>query len=431
MAFGATAFGARSASASPLDSAHVDHVDGHADHRPEHVILIDWDGLDHRYLEWFDLPNIQGLIDRGSYAVARGVFKSISNPSRAAMATGAYPDTNGNFAYVYNPETNQVQGQSRFIAVETLTQRLASEGLNTASVGWYMVQNYGNTYGDPTHPYIQPPHPFIHRTETVIDLLNGRPVDSGGEMITLPKIPEFLGIYGNDPDALGHAEGPNSPNMGPLLRDLDGQLGAIIAETKNAGIYDKTAFILTTDHGMSAWSKAALPQAMGAIEDLGFTVERVGSNGTPADDTDVVVIAFVHTLNVHLRGDLATQANRDRLARALGALPEVEHVFNTDDLAALRANPIEDLVVETKYPYAFSHSGEDLPEGEERGSHSGVNEMQLPLIMAGPGVKQGKGMRDPSIVDITPTICELLGVRPPAQADGRVLREVLRRPGKP
>lgn len=392
--------------------------------RPRHVILIDWDGFDPRYLEWFGLPHLRRLIRGGSYGIAAGTYKSISNPSRASMVTGAYPDTHGNFAYAYVPETGKVQGQSRHLEAETITQALAAEGKRTASVGWYMVQNYGNTYGDLDHPYIQPPHPFIHRTETVIDLLNGRPVDSDGQLITLPDIPSFLAVYGNDPDKLGHAEGPHSPDMKPTMVSLDRQLGRIIRETQRVGIYDDTAFIVTSDHAMTAWSKTVLPQTIQTIKDLGFTPERLGSNSAPSEGTDVVLVAFIHTLNVHLIGEANTEQNRRKLADALRQLAGIEAVLEPDDLKTLRAHPVEQLVVESKPPYAFA-TGEDLPEGEERGSHSSHTEMRLPLIISGKGVRSGSRMKSPRIVDIAPTIAALLGTRPPAQADGRALTEIL------
>ena len=64
------------------------------------------------------------------------------------------------------------------------------------------------------------------------------------------------------------------------------------------------------------------------------------------------------------------------------------------------------------------------------------------MIMSGPGVKKGRigGDNDPmvSLVDIAPTICHIIGIPQPQQAQGRVLRELLKggslnkgRPPKP
>src|SRR4028119_2007261 len=55
--------------------------------RPEHVILVDWDGFDPDYLGRAPTPNIDSLTGRGSLFVADGVHPTISNPSRASRPT--------------------------------------------------------------------------------------------------------------------------------------------------------------------------------------------------------------------------------------------------------------------------------------------------------------------------------------------------------
>src|SRR4051794_318020 len=51
-------------------------------------------------------------------------------------------------------------------------------------------------------------------------------------------------------DALGHAEGDESPSMPATLASLDTQLGRLVQGLKDADLYDDTTFILTGDHGM-------------------------------------------------------------------------------------------------------------------------------------------------------------------------------------
>lgn len=49
----------------------------------------------------------------------------------------------------------------------------------------------------------------------------------------------------------------------------------------------------------------------------------------------------------------------------------------------------------------------------------------LPRIRA--GVRRGARLRHASLTDVAPTICGVLGIAPPATADGRYLREAFRR----
>jgi hypothetical protein len=83
--------------------------------------------------------------------------------------------------------------------------------------------------------------------DVAIDILNCRPVNSGGQMGTVPEIPDLLAVYSSDLDSDGHSLGPHSPQ----IAEHDRQLGRLIQATKDVGIYRDTAFVLTSDHGSS------------------------------------------------------------------------------------------------------------------------------------------------------------------------------------
>lgn len=63
----------------------------------------------------------------------------------------------------------------------------------------------------------------------------------------------------------------------------------------------------------------------------------------------------------------------------------------------------------------------------DRGGHGGVEPevVDVPLIMAGAGIKRGASFQDARLIDVAPTIAALLGARPPGHALGRTLVEVL------
>jgi hypothetical protein len=52
----------------------------------------------------------------------------------------------------------------------------------------------------------------------------------------------------------------------------------------------------------------------------------------------------------------------------------------------------------------------------------------MPLVVAGPGVRSGQRFPYAEQIDIVPTLCHLMGVKPPSNADGRVLAEALETP---
>ncbi len=391
---------------------------------PEHVILVDWDGFDPDYLGLAPTPNLDALASRGSLSIAEGTFPTISNPSRASMSTGAYPEVHGNAAYYFDGETSRVVGETRFLAAETISEALAAEGRTTASVQWYMVQDHGTSYGDPEHLYVQPGGLFEKRVDAAIEILNLRPVDSGGKMVTVPKIPDFLAVYGVDLDAFGHAEGAEGPNIGPLLAELDLQLGRLVQATKEVGIYEQTAFLLTSDHGMTSWSHS-LAEELASMSTLGQRPEIAHPGRPVSPDAEIVIVPSAGRIaDVTLRGRAATPEGSEEVRAALAALPHISRVLGAADLELLNTSyKLGDFVAEAEAPWGFK-----LPEPEEgtsRGAHGSTREMRVPLLISGAGVRVGAVPKGARLVDVAPTIAALLGARPPADAQGRALAESL------
>jgi hypothetical protein len=301
----------------------------------EHVILIDWDGFGNDLLDRVPMPNVQNLILRGSLSIADSTYNTYSNSARASMSTGAHPEVHGNAGYYLNRERDVVISQDRELRAQTISQALAEQGLTTASVGWYMVQDFGAAYGDPEHLYVQPgvaaQHEgrlgagFATRVDVAIDILNRRPVDSAGEAVTVPRVPRFLAVYAGEIDALLHEQGPSSPRLPPLLIDYDRELGRLVQGVRNAGIAERTALLLTADHGFSTWTRTVMPALVEAIGAGGLRPEVVTVGRSPAADTEVVLISNgcgCPTSTCAARPPARTDARSyARLPLALGASP--------------------------------------------------------------------------------------------------------------
>lgn len=54
----------------------------------------------------------------------------------------------------------------------------------------------------------------------------------------------------------------------------------------------------------------------------------------------------------------------------------------------------------------------------------------MPLVVSGPGIRAGQRLDYAEQIDIVPTLCHLMGVKPPANASGRILAEALIDPPK-
>jgi hypothetical protein len=96
--------------ADPINaSAEVEKTDSSGGSPgPGYVIYYEPDGFDPRYLEWYDTPNIDDLVRRGSFSVADGIVKASSNPGRYSIITGAYPEVTGQQSYYYDWDRDEV-----------------------------------------------------------------------------------------------------------------------------------------------------------------------------------------------------------------------------------------------------------------------------------------------------------------------------------
>ncbi|RCV56298.1 alkaline phosphatase family protein [Marinitenerispora sediminis] len=395
--------------------------------RADHVVLIDWDGIDPRYLDrYLDTPrlaNLRALLTSGSEAVAGCTYKAVSNPNRASMATGAWPAVHGNAAYVLDPATGRAVGQSRTVNAETVAQSLRRQGRTVLAAGWYIVEGRGAAYGDPEGLYTQG-DTWEENLASVTAVLRGEPVDSGGTEVTVPRVPDYIAVYAADIDSIGHREGPDSPRIPVRLAEMDAGIGVLVDAVRAAGIHDRTAFVFVSDHGMTGYTQSLEPQVLGAITAAGHPVQRLYSGQSPAPDTEVVLTASPRAANLYLRGAAAEEPARTRLEELLRGLPELEGVYNRAELDAMGAAASEgDFAIEAVPPYAFIDPA--AVDGLPRGGHASTREALAPLGFAGAGIAVGRSLASPRIVDVAPTVSHLLGAEPPADAQGRVLVEVL------
>lgn len=61
--------------------------------------------------------------------------------------------------------------------------------------------------------------------------------------------PLLLAVTYDNPDHVGHTAGHDTPEIYEIMTYLDQQIGQLIQATKDAGIYDETVFIISSDHG--------------------------------------------------------------------------------------------------------------------------------------------------------------------------------------
>ncbi|MCR2811758.1 MULTISPECIES: alkaline phosphatase family protein [Microbacterium] len=388
----------------------------------EHVVLIALDGFDAAYLEDAQMPNLTHLAKRGSLTTSTGVMTSITNPSWASIATGAWPASHLNTAYWFDADTGTARSQQRDLAVPTIAQAIREQGGTVMSAQWFILQSYGVTYGDPDGLYTQPGGACSERTDDAVAVLRGEAVDSGGQMTRARGIPDLIAVYCDTLDVLGHADGSAAAGLPAALADVDEQIGRLVQAVKDAGIYGRTAFVITGDHGMSTFTQGMQQELLAAISALGYDVEMLAAGRSPQPQTDVVVVVG-GVGSLHLIGEAAADpVAASRIDRAVSALPHIAAVYDKSEQRELKMSPkYGELVIEPVEGWSLGATPADAS-----GLHGTSRNLEVPLVLAGAGVRPNGVPVDPRHIDVAPTIAALLGYAPPAGAEGRVLSEAIR-----
>lgn len=246
-------------------------------------------------------------------------------------------------------------------------------------------------------------------------------------------------------DIEGHISGgvtePN--NMLPVVRGVDKAVGAIMDAYKAAGIYNRTEFVFTSDHGM-------VPN--GTVVPRKQMYAAVRATGAPAieDEIEASSAGYIFLRNGAQAPMVAAKLAADHFRGVEGALYRVA----TNGSYAFRANPATARALGPALTRAYldlanteaSVYGPDviLPYREDTlgitvhgygphwGWHGGLSwrVQHIPLILSGPGVRHGTSSFAAKLVDIAPTVERLLTVPVPAAVDGVVLANALTAPSK-
>jgi arylsulfatase A-like enzyme len=247
-------------------------------------------------------------------------------------------------------------------------------------------------------------------------------------MMNLPEI-----------DTWGHWYGPADTKVfRSLMRNIDRGIGELEATYQKAGILDQTDFIITADHGMMESRPAHdAPQIQSLAKSVGAQIVRDDGEGGA----------------IWLHNPGQAKAVADRLVAA--RIPHVEAIF-------YRSNPGLDYHYVMDSPAGWlanqhvadalqylvgTTAGRDGPDvwtlyrenftivprnvaGTWKGTHGGATwkVQHVPLIMAGPGMRQGVHSQFPArAIDIAPTLERLLGL-PRIPRDGVILADALTQP---
>jgi predicted AlkP superfamily phosphohydrolase/phosphomutase/Tfp pilus assembly protein PilF len=371
--------------------------------RPTRVLLIGWDAADWKHidplLEAGELPNLKRFLDEGASGNVATLQPALSPMLWTSVATGKLADKHGVLGFA---EPDSTTGKSRPVTSTSRQSKaiwniLSDRGRPAGAINWYashpaeQINGFVVTdrFAHPTGP-LKPDEPMLGWPTVANSVWPADDLDPLAEtrvhpaMINREMVGEFI------PAALEEKSEvwPKVAELRTLLAHsttVHNAATAYIAERDwdFMGIYydaiDRFAHSFMEFH----------PPKMDHVSDEDF--ERYSG-----------VMNACYRLHDLMLGRLMKLIDDDTLVILLS-----DHGFHSDHLRPQGTSAIKDgQPVAWHRPYGI-------------------------IAFHGPGIKQGEKLYGASLLDVTPTILDALGLPIAGDMDGRALRQIWQEPGPP
>lgn len=441
--------------------------------KAKQIVVVVWDGLRPDFVTEQYTPTLHKLAQTGVFfRNHHPVYLSATEVNGTALATGAYPSRSGIIANKeYRPAIELLKPigtesreavragdrltQDRYLSMPTVAEILQNAGQTTAVAGTKPVallhdrkarkekESRGRIlYADNTLPtndwprlvqdlgaYPKYGQPNAERDEWTTRALIGP--------LWKDRLPGFSLLWMSEPDYSQHDTGLGSKTALAALKSSDNNLARVLAELDRRGLRETTDILVVSDHGFSTIVRTV--DVAKTLQNAGFKATR-GFAESPAQDDILVVTNGGSTLLYFIGHDdalirrVVEVLQRQDFTGVLFTRKPVEGTFTLDQ-AGINTPEAPDIVIALRWsPDKSSNGTPGLVYCDESGRKPGDGmhvtlsrfDMHNTLIAAGPDFHRGTVDELPTgNVDVAPTILWILGVRPPAPMDGRVLTEAL------
>jgi predicted AlkP superfamily pyrophosphatase or phosphodiesterase len=422
--------------------------------RSAHVVLISLDGFTARALAdpTLPLPTLRRLAKAGATAkVMTPVNPTVTWANHTSIISGVTPARHG---VIYNgllvheagmaPKTEPWRDKSEMVHAPTLYDIAHGKGLTTAQVDWVAIWNAPTV----TWEFRERPDPAnpISREMVAAGLVSQEDVDgfstrnivfrdrvwtdAAAHIIRTHK-PNLMMFHLLTLDSVQHRYGPDTLAAQSTMAHLDGQVAEIVKAVEQAGILDRTTFVIVSDHGFKRVKRQINPNV--ALARAGLVQVMDGK----AAKAEAWIVPEGGTALAYVTVPDADGSRLARVKQALAGIEGIDRVIEPSGYAALGlplpsvSDQMGQLFLTAKDGYAFTAGlGEqvvgDASEGSF-GAHGYVNtdpELGAIFIASGRGIKPGVALDAIRNVDVAPTMARLLGLDLP-NADGSVLAAIL------
>jgi predicted AlkP superfamily pyrophosphatase or phosphodiesterase len=254
---------------------------------------------------------------------------------------------------------------------------------------------------------------------------------------------DLLGISLSGHDYVNHAYGPESRMSHDHLQQIDRKIADFFNYLDQRIGMDKVLVVLTADHGFANTAEFSQGRHMDAarIDTKPLVAKLEAALAERFRIAGLVKNAYLPEIYLDTaaieRNKLAQRDVEEAAARFLLTQPGIADVFTRTQLEQGVASKSRvgtlmqrawnralsgDLMVVTA-PYTAFGSGDS---GATHGTPYNYDTNVPLLMMGGRWIRPGVQAQYTEVVDIAPTLAQILHLRPPAAAEGRVLTEALR-----
>jgi hypothetical protein len=435
------------------------------------VLIVAFDGLRPDMATPGLMPNLAAFAQAGArFRHSRAALPTETRVNQATLVTGCYATRHGIvgnkfFDPVAAPGKPIISGdetqlaaadrrlRGKLLDVPALGEMLAAHGMNLAVIGTgtaggtrvlhHKAERLGGFRLAMHRPDASVP---ADRIKAVIERIGPIPdfaipalgwltyaTDVYLDYVEPELSPDVLIMWFCEPDDSYHNCGIGAEANLAALRHVDAEFGRILSWRDRSQIGDRLQIITMSDHGQLSVAHEALGLA-GRLTAAGFAAGETVSDRADAaltsGDTAAIYVrdseparirAIVDWLHAQpWCGPVITRDGRGTLSHAqLG----IEH-RRAPDIGLVLAS--DDAVNPHGLPGSCQH---DSPYPVGGGVHGGLHPIELGnwLAAGGDAFRSGLESELPSgIVDVLPTVLDILGLEPPPSVQGRVLREALR-----
>lgn len=226
------------------------------------TIIVSIDGFRPDYLKRGITPHLNALAAQGVESAMQPSFPTKTFPNHWAIVTGHRPDSSGIVA-------NRMEDASRpgeiftmasddpfwWNEAEPIWVTAEKAGVRTATMFWpgsnvawggVRAKDWPNPISGGTRPsdwaQFNQQISGVQRVNGLLDMLR-RPADIR---------PRFLTLYFDEVDTAGHEKGPDAPETGKAVQNVDALVGMLIDGLK--ALDQPANLIILSDHGMAAKS---------------------------------------------------------------------------------------------------------------------------------------------------------------------------------